>query len=127
MKKTRKYIKSLNLNAWVLFFAAIYLVLVAKLANFHDFSNHWLFGIYSITVSFYILSRFTIAHFHEHDKVKFDPNYEPTLSFGIPSKNEEENIRETIIRIAKVDYPKDKFEIIAINDRDISRNECCQA
>jgi len=116
VKRIGSYVKGLNVNAWVLFFAAIYMVLVAKLANFHDISHHWLFGIYSLTVSFYILSRFTIAHFHEHDKREFDMNYTPTLSFGIPSKNEEENIKETIMRIAAIDYPKDMFEIIAIND-----------
>lgn len=43
-------------------------------------------------------------------------NYEPTLSFGVPSKDEGENIRETILRIAHTDYPKDKFDIVAVND-----------
>ena len=116
MDRFRKYVAGLNLNTWVLFFAAIYIVLIAKMSTFHDISHHLLFGIYSITVSFYILSRFTIAHFHEHDKTKFDRSYEPTLSFGVPSMNEEENIRETIMRIAQIDYPKDKFDIIVVND-----------
>ena len=43
-------------------------------------------------------------------------NYIPRISFGIPSKNEGGAIRETILRIADVDYPKEKFEIIVIND-----------
>ncbi len=116
IKRATRYIAGLNLNGWVMFFTAIYIVLIAKISVFHDLSSHLAFGIYSITVSFYILSRFTIAHFHEHDKTKFDRSYEPTLSFGVPSKNEEENIRETIMRIANIDYPKEKFDIIVVND-----------
>jgi hyaluronan synthase len=45
-----------------------------------------------------------------------DRKYQPTISFGVPAKNEGENIRETILRIAAVQYPSDKFDIIAIND-----------
>jgi hyaluronan synthase len=116
MRRLYRYITKLHLNSWVLFFAAIYLVLVAKISTFHDIRHHLIFGIYSIVVSFYILSRFTISHFHEHDKSKHDRSYEPTITFGIPSKDEEENIRETIMRIARVDYPHQKFNILAIND-----------
>lgn len=116
MKRFLRNIASLNLSTWVLFFTAIYIVLIAKLSTFQDLSHHLVFGIYSIVVSFYILSRFVIAHFHEHDKTKFDRSYEPSITFGIPSKNEEENIRETILRIAEIDYPKHKFNILVIND-----------
>ena len=42
--------------------------------------------------------------------------YEPTISFAVPSKNEGENIRETILKIADTNYPKHKFDVIAIND-----------
>lgn len=42
--------------------------------------------------------------------------FRPSFSFGVPSKNEGENIRETILRIAKTDYPKELFDIIAVND-----------
>jgi 1,2-diacylglycerol 3-beta-glucosyltransferase len=41
----------------------------------------------------------------------------PFVSVVIPARNEEENIRQCIISIAKSNYPKEKFEIIAVNDR----------
>ncbi len=116
MKKIFSRLKSLHINSIVLLFFAIYLVLIIKLSTISQISDNLLFGLYSSLVSFYILSRFIISHFHLHHPEKFDKNYEPTLSFGIPCKNEEDNICETITRIAKIDYPKHKFDIIVVND-----------
>lgn len=116
MKRLIRYVKGLNLHAWLIFFLAIYGVLVIKLATLESLNNNILFATYSLAVSFYILSRFGISHFHSHKEARYNASYEPTLTFGIPCKNEEENIAETILRIAKIDYPKHKFNIVAIND-----------
>jgi len=112
----KKYYKDRQINTLVIFFLCIYIIFVIKLITIQYIDNSILFGIYSIAVSFYILSRFAIAYFYEPESNQFDKNYEPTISFAVPSKNEEENIRETILKIAKTDYPKDKFDIIAVND-----------
>jgi hyaluronan synthase len=42
--------------------------------------------------------------------------YEPTITFIVPSKNEEEVIEQTIDNCFGVDYPREKIEVIAIND-----------
>src|SRR3989344_3232695 len=110
------YFRKRKINLWMLFFLLVYIVLVIKLITIQKIDNNILFGTYSILVSAYILSRFGLAYFYEHEESSFDKNYEPTISFAVPSKNEGENIRETILRIAKTDYPKNKFDIIAIND-----------
>jgi cellulose synthase/poly-beta-1,6-N-acetylglucosamine synthase-like glycosyltransferase len=94
----------------------VYLILVIKLITIQQIDNGILFATYSIAVSFYILSRFGLAYFHEPSVSDSGVIYEPTISFAVPSKNEGENIRETILRIAAVHYPKTKFNIIAIND-----------
>ena len=112
----KKYYKDRQINTLVIFFLCIYIIFVIKLITIQYIDNSILFGIYSIAVSFYILSRFAIAYFYEPESNQFDKNYEPTISFAVPSKNEEGNIKETILRIAKTDYPKDKFDIIAVND-----------
>ena len=110
------YFRKHNINSLIIFFSLIYVVLVIKLVTLQTIDNNILFGAYSILVSFYILSRFGLAYFYEPDASLFDKNYSPTVSFAVPSKNEGENIRETIVRIAQTDYPKSKFDIIVIND-----------
>lgn len=125
MKKMRKKIKKnvkLNffvkhrINSWVMFYLLIYIVILIKLITIKEIDTGIFFKSYSVVVSGYILSRFFIAYFYDHKHPKFNNKFEPKVAFGIPSKNEEKNIYETIIRISKTDYPTNKFEIIAIND-----------
>ena len=115
-KKLSEFYRNRQINAWIVFFLCIYIIFVIKFVTIQSIDNNIIFGIYSIAVSLYILSRFAIAYFYEPEFTPFDKNYQPTISFAVPSKNEEENIRETILKIAQTDYPKDKFDIIAIND-----------
>lgn len=107
---------SRKINAWVAFFMLIYSVLIVKFITMRNFDFGIFFNVYSVAVAIYIFSRFAISYFFEENHPKFSKYFEPTISFGIPSKNEEENIRETILRIADSNYPKDKFDIIAVND-----------
>jgi hyaluronan synthase len=106
----------LHLTSWSVMFILIYVVLLIKFVNFQQFDGGWLLLFYSVAVSFYLLSRFFVAHFYEVHDETFDRDYTPTVTFGVPSKNEAENIYETVMRIADIDYPKDKFDIIVIND-----------
>src|SRR3989338_9304392 len=116
MKKIVKYYNSRQINIWVIFYLVVYLILIIKLVTIQQIDNGILFATYSIAVSFYILSRFGLAYFYEPSIPVSDLIYEPTISFAVPSKNEGENIRETILKIANMNYPKHKFDIIAIND-----------
>lgn len=101
---------------WACFFLAVYVVLALKLLAFEYGNQHIIFSIYSIAVGAYILSRFFLAYFYDPAHAPFDLTYEPGITFGVPCKNEEGRIRETILRIAQSDYPKEKFGIIAVND-----------
>ena len=121
VKKYKKNVfvklKEKNFNLWVLFFLLIYVVIIIKIITIKQIDNTLLFGTYSILVSLYILSRFSIAYFY--DPVNPDlinPNYRPTVTFVTPSKNEGDNIAKTLREMLKSDYPKDKFDIIAVND-----------
>lgn len=116
IRRIHLFYKKRNISYWLMFYFLVYIIFIIKIANIEELSNNWLFGLYSLGVSSYILSRFALAYFYEPEKKKFDLNYQPTLTFGVPSKNEEENIRETIVKIAETDYPKSKFNIIVIND-----------
>ncbi|MFP4368074.1 MAG: glycosyltransferase [Candidatus Kapaibacterium sp.] len=48
---------------------------------------------------------------------KGSPENRPFVSVIIPARNEEEKIEDCIRSFDMVNYPKDKFEIIAVNDR----------
>ncbi len=43
------------------------------------------------------------------------------VSIVVPSRNEENNVRQCLESIANCSYPKDKYEIIAVNDRSTDR------
>jgi len=43
--------------------------------------------------------------------------YQPFVSIIIPARNEEKNIEKAITSVLKSNYPKDLYEIIAVNDR----------
>src|SRR3989344_3094010 len=116
LRKTLQWWRGQHVNSWIIFFVLIYFVLALKVFTMEELDGNWFFGMYSVLVSLYLLSRFVLSYFYEPPTIKFDEGYEPTVSFGVPAKNEGENIRETILRIARSDYPKDKFDIIAVND-----------
>jgi len=115
---TKTFLFSRKVNSWIFFYLLIYVVLVLKLVTYQELDNNIFFGIYSITVSLYILSRFGLAYLYEPKLLnhKIDDIDLPSITFGVPSKNEGENIRETIMKISQSDYPKDKFDIVVVND-----------
>ena len=115
MGRCAAYFKNHNLTWWILILTLIYVVLVIKLATIREIDNNWFFGIYSILVSTYILSRFLLAHFY-NPVVESDAGYQPSVTFVTPAKNEEDNIAQTLRALLKSDYPKELLEIITIND-----------
>lgn len=77
-----------KINAMVVFFVTIYIIFVIKLITIEEFGNGIFFAVYSIAVSFYLLSRFALAYIYRPHEEAFDKDYLPTVSFGVPSKNE---------------------------------------
>lgn len=116
LKKNWEHYKDRQINTWMVFFLCIYVVFVIKLVTIQEMDDSLFFAGYSIAVSLYILSRFVLAYFYDPKLPKLKRNYEPTVSFAVPSKDEEENIRETILKITRTNYPKGKFDIIVVND-----------
>ncbi len=103
-------------NAWLVmgFFVTLYLIVLLKVVTYETVYDDVIFGGYSLLITTYILSRFLLAYFHK--QVRVDRSYEPSVSFVVPAKNEGDNIAETLHRFGQVDYPKEKIEVIAIND-----------
>ena len=98
----------------ILFFLIIYVILVIKIASSASLNDHILFSVYSLLITVYILSRFLLSYLHRSDPLP--DGYEPSVSFVVPAKNEGDNIAATLRCFFLSDYPKDKMEVIAIND-----------
>lgn len=100
----------------LLFYILIFIVLFLKIITLKLIFGDFYFLTYSIAVSFYLLSRFALSYFYKPTEGTFAKEFEPSVSFAVPSKNEGEHIRETILRMVDSDYPKNKFDIIVVND-----------
>jgi len=55
----------------------------------------------------------------EWDRSPATPTGEPRVSIIVPARNEEEDIRETLVRLLALDYSN--YEVIAVNDRSTDR------
>lgn len=72
----------------------------------------------SVYIGLFATSFYALSYFSRKKKSKplFKDNELPLVSILIPIYNEEKSIRQTIESILKSDYPKEKFEIIAIDN-----------
>ncbi|MFA5366235.1 MAG: glycosyltransferase family 2 protein, partial [Candidatus Bathyarchaeia archaeon] len=60
---------------------------------------------------------FTLAAlYHQKEPLTYDEPYEPTVSVMIPARNEEYVIDRVLQRMTELTYPKEKFEVIVIDD-----------
>jgi hyaluronan synthase len=127
---------------FLLFGFFIYLVVALKI---YLFSGWDVVSIYSVAITTFMLSRvigslFYDSYFKEKSlkkrknegiffflgwvpfinktkkKSKWKKDYTPTVSFIIPCKDEDGVIYQTIKNCITTDYPKEKVEVIAIND-----------
>ena len=69
------------------------------------------FGIFFILI-------FIMLHYRNLKMLYASPPIKkyPTVSFLVPAYNEEDSLESTILNLMEVDYPKNKKEIIIIND-----------
>jgi len=73
----------------------------------------------SSSIYFFRIAFFLIGFFREYFRTKkmLKKEFEPRVTVIVPARNEEKNISQCINSLYNLDYPKDKLEIIAINDR----------
>ncbi len=98
----------------VLMFGACFAnVLYLKAYNVEYFWYQPVLNLYSLIISFYILSRFLLAAWY---RPPADVGYLPSVAVIVACKNEENSIAETIECIYKSDYPRHLMQVIAVND-----------
>lgn len=72
--------------------------------------------IASLTIILLYISITILIHFGLNKSVK-SINQQPSVSVLIAARNEEEYLDMCLASIEKIDYPKDKMEVLVINDR----------
>jgi len=93
--------------------ALLALAVVVKLTNIEYFWYQPWVNFYSICVGAFILSRFIIAAFYVAPP---DVGFLPTAAVIVAARNEGDSIGKTIGRIYAEGYPRDRLEVIAVND-----------
>ncbi len=103
----------------------LFLIILTKSHTAVDIATSPILLIYTILVTTFELSRLIaalfyhnkmhMAHFPKHI-IRAAKDYEPTVSFVIPCYNEGPAIKKTITKCFAAKYPKEKLEVIVIND-----------
>ena len=74
------------------------------------------FGVYSIVVCAFIMSRFLFSLFYRPAPMPRGEAPEPTVAVVMPAFNEEDAVADSIRSLLTVDYPDDKLEVVVIDD-----------
>jgi hyaluronan synthase len=123
ISKENKSSSSLSYKFFLIIQGLLILILIVwlKSTSAADFYKDPLLLAYTLFITTFELSRLVAATFFrgmsKNVLSKGDSiYYEPTVSFVIPCKNEEKAIKRTISKCFEADYPKEKLEVIVIND-----------
>ena len=100
--------------AMSVFLLAISLILLIKIENVYYFWYDVPLFLYSLAVGVYLVSRFAFAALYRTPKTQTGPP--PTMTLVVSVFNEEENIRRTLTQALESDYPRDRLQIIAVDD-----------
>jgi hyaluronan synthase len=108
-------------NAVFLFGVVLLLIALVKAQSISDILTDPLLVIYTLVVTLFQLSRMLSAVLFTHTKemtglAGHQRNFEPTISFVIPAFNEADSIERSVVNSFAARYPKDKIEVIAIDD-----------
>jgi hyaluronan synthase len=93
--------------AGIILYKAVFIEIVVQ--------NPW-FGVYSVVVCVFILSRFGFSLFYRSAFERSDGTLEPNVAVVMPAFNEEDAIGDSIRALLTVDYPVEKLELVVVND-----------
>ena len=79
------------------------------------FGDPW-FGVYSVVVCVFILSRFGFSLFYRSGASQSQDGAQPTVAVVMPAFNEESAIGTSVRALLAVDYPDEKLEVVVIDD-----------
>ncbi len=104
-----------------MYVSSVLSVILYKVYTVRQFSDVDFFTFYGVAVTAYILSRFALAErFKPKESGQF---FLPSVSVVIPAYNEERFIAKTLHHHLNSDYPKDRLEVIVVNDGSRDRTQ----
>lgn len=120
--KKRTFFYKLSLIIFGIITLSLIIIIKAKAGSIYETSPVLL--LYTIFVTSFELSRLLGAMLFKRtdekimnpEETKLEDEYEPTVSIVIPCKNEGQCIQNTVEKCFAADYPKEKLEVIVIND-----------
>lgn len=71
--------------------------------------------IFLITISFYVIQQIVFLIGFKK-KLAINSEYEPKVTVIVSARNEEKNIKQCLDSLTRIDYPKEKLEIIVVDD-----------
>jgi hyaluronan synthase len=105
--------QGLDLRFIPLLIVCVAAILTIKYLTLPNLPADPLFGFYSIAVTAFILTSFALASLY---RPRWTAEHLPAVTAIIPVKDEENLIGETLARYAQTDYPKDRLEVIVVDD-----------
>jgi hyaluronan synthase len=94
----------------------VFAVLAYKSAFVEVVIDDPIFGVYSVVVCAFIMSRFLFSLFYRPAPLPQGRGPEPTIAVVMPAFNEEDAIADSIRSLLTVDYPNEKLEVVVIDD-----------
>lgn len=130
VRKLRAYLDKtksvrIKLGRYFLFFLvgfiALMLLVFVRAETIPTLESHPFVFIYGVLIFMFLAGRIITSFFYRSSlkavlNVKDINDYEPSITFVIPCKNEEDAIAETIETCFMAEYPAEKVQVIAIND-----------
>jgi hyaluronan synthase len=74
------------------------------------------FGVYSVVVCTFIMTRFLFSLFYRPVPLNRGARLEPTIAVVMPAFNEEDAVANSVGSLLAVDYPPEKLDIVVVND-----------
>jgi hyaluronan synthase len=123
------WIENILFRSLLLFLALVALVVIIYLKSRSSIAlvGDPLLFIYTVGITMFQFSRLLSAILYRRTNHNYlSPSahsaaYEPPVSFVIPCKDEEAAIAKTVTKCFEAHYPKDKLEVIVINDGSTDR------
>ena len=94
----------------------VFAVLAYKTAFVEVVIDDPMFGVYSVVVCAFIMSRFFFSLFYRPAPLPQGRGPEPTVAVVMPAFNEEEAVAASIRSLLTVDYPDEKLEVVVVDD-----------